>query len=338
MTSKAKAKAKAKKTTKINDYDRVKSIIGITEEELVKSDSPEKFIDRKALVFINEENNKQYPCGSFQTHTVSELRELVAGLEDQKTIECKFEVLEGIDIGAYRVNDKSMVQVASNFNCLEVPSRSYNIKSGFFVDKLHMDSTQGPAASFGPLAGALYRAHFIPEINLLKNVEQYLGESINGKITLNGNEELIQGDSLIDTISDNVMAGIHTGLQVLYNRSGEVDKPYGINQIFNASINLNDYGKRTSMNNLIKIMRSTLRATYESAILGAIANKCEYLYLTLVGGGVFGNPLEIILDELGRSYNKWANCKKSTLKCVYLCTYTKSETQKVNVILKKLIK
>ncbi len=320
-------------------FDRVKTIIGITEQNLVElsQEDKEKFIDRKALVFINKETNKQYPYGLFQTKTILELKNYVATFEDQKTNECKFEILEEVDVGNIIFNDNSMVQVASNFNCLEVPNRTYNVKCGFHVDKLHLDSTQGPAACFGPLAGSLYRAHFLPEINLLKNVVQYLGQSINGKITLNGNEIEIT-DNQIDNISDNIMAGIHLKQQVLYNRSGEVHEPYVTNQIFNATINLNDYGKRTSLINLKKIMRCVLKASYESAILGAIANKCKYLYLTLIGGGVFNNILEIILDELSRSFNNWANCKKSMLKRVYLCTYTKKESQTVNKILKKLIK
>ena len=52
-----------------------------------------------------------------------------------------------------------MFQVASNFNCLEVPGVSTDPERGDFVTNLMVDATQGPAASGGAAAAAITRAH-----------------------------------------------------------------------------------------------------------------------------------------------------------------------------------
>ena len=132
---------------------RVKSLIGITESELVslQPEAKEQYINREKSVFIN----KFTPYGYFQIKTVSELRKNINDLPNyEKSTLCTFEILEDIDIGNIKVQDKSMVQVASNFNCLEIPNRDYDRNCGYLVEKSHLDSTQGPAACFGPLAGS----------------------------------------------------------------------------------------------------------------------------------------------------------------------------------------
>ena len=60
---------------------------------------------------------------------------------------------------ACSTRDRAMFQVASNFNCLEVPGVSTDPERGDFVTNLMVDATQGPAASGGAAAAAITRAH-----------------------------------------------------------------------------------------------------------------------------------------------------------------------------------
>lgn len=320
---------------------RVKSIIGITEKELVElsyEERIEKFVCADS--FIHSDDYHITPLGTFQTPSIADITELVSLIGDdpgqnlgQNLRECPLEVEENIDIGVLQSTlqtlDKAMIQVASNFNCLEVPSKYTPPNYGNLVENAHTDSTQGPAACFGPLAAYLYRAHFyeggqtgIKQINLLEGVKKYFCTPINGKLTLSGNEQPIDS---VDKVVPLIKCGLHTNIPILFGReeSGlnfELDEPHPlIDQVFNASINLRDYGKRVAKSDLILINRALLRASYESAYLSAIYRNRKVLYLTFVGGGVFGNPIPMILEEIVRAHKLYAS--KSELKRVVLCIY-----------------
>lgn len=82
---------------------------------------------------------------------------------------------------------------------------------------------------------------------------------------------------------------------------------------------MGDIGKSPGRDELIKICRTLLRAAYESAYLCAILGHNHVLYLTMIGGGVFGNPEKIILEEMIRAHRLYAH--KSVLEKVVLCIY-----------------
>ena len=313
---------------------RVKSIIGITESDLVKLGSEERLEYICADSFVHSFDYHVTPIGQFQTVKLADLKELV-GDNDNSELKCPLEVKDAIDVGVLqstlKSSDKTMVQVASNFNCLEVPSRYSFPDCGDLVEEAHTDCTQGPAACFGPLAAYLYRAHFYDggqignkQVNLLRNTASFFGTPINGKLTLDGSEKSIGNTN---DVADLVEVGLHTNAAIIFGRNEnglnyELDEPYPIiDQIFSASINLNDYGKKTSKDNLTKINRTLLRAAYESAYLAAIYRKRKVLYLTLVGGGVFGNPIPMILEEIVRAHKCYTNNSNSELRRVVLCIY-----------------
>lgn len=309
---------------------RVESIIGIKEPDLVKLDFNERSKYMYGNSFIHSKDSHITPIGQFETIKLADLKKLVGNNNEYKS-SCLFEVKEGIDIGVLqstlKSSDKAMVQVASNFNCLEVPSRHFLPTRGNLITDAHTDETQGPAACFGPLAAYLYRAHFYnKQINLLRYATDYFGTPVNGKLTLDGSEKSISNES-IDDISNLIEIGLHRNAVIIFGRDEhglqyELDEPYPIvDQVFSASINLKDYGKKTTNDKLININRTLLRATYESAYLAAIYCKRKVLYLTLVGGGSFKNPISLILQEIARAHQIWANHSNSKLKKVVLCIY-----------------
>lgn len=309
---------------------RVKQIIGIDESDLVKLDSDERLEYISGDSFVHSGDYHVTPIGQFETIKLVDLKELVDNSDTSESIR-PLEVKEGVDIGvlqsSLRTEDRAMVQVASNFNCLEVPSRHFLPNRGDLVEGAHTDCTQGPAACFGPLAAYLYRAHFYEggkQVNLLRHVTDYFGTPVNGKLTLDGSEKPIND---CDKVADLVELGLHTNAAIIYGRNEhglnyELDEPYPlVDQIFSASINLSDYGKKTTKDNLININRTLLRAAYESAYLAAIYRKRKVLYLTLVGGGVFKNPISMILQEIVRAHKLYADHPDSKLTQVVLCIY-----------------
>lgn len=323
---------------------RVKTIVGISEQELVKCKDRLKYIHVNEYGKLYFENNDKIQTfiGTFNIVNIGSLKNMVKKVDinqNPKRRKCIFEIMDNVDIGKLqgllKTKDRAIVQVASNFNCLEVPSRYSAPNSGDLTEYAHMDSTQGPAATFGPLAAYIYRTHFSlgnfsgqtlkNQLDLLDDVQEYLGKSVNGKLTLSGKEKSIKD---IDSVVDNIKIGLHCDISVLYARDEfrrhfELDQPCPIiDQCFNSTINTQDYGAIVlPAYKINKIMQTLLRAAYESVYLSAIVRKRKVVYLTLVGGGVFHNPINMICQEIIRAHNKWANHPGSCIEKVYLCMY-----------------
>eukprot|EP00928_Gymnodinium_smaydae_P089302 TRINITY_DN73292_c0_g1_i1.p1 TRINITY_DN73292_c0_g1~~TRINITY_DN73292_c0_g1_i1.p1 ORF type:complete len:393 (+),score=34.89 TRINITY_DN73292_c0_g1_i1:73-1179(+) len=346
--------------TTIETYNWMEWFIGVSERELISSDE----MRARALVnqdFVNVASGRRWPAGCFECHTVAQLEDRVQrlSLNTSPSSVVPLNVADNVDIGrlqaALKTEDFAMVQIASNFNCLEVPSRRHAPDSGYLVQKYATDATQGPAASFGVPAASLLRAHYafkneqtLPatwgqtaerQVELLENVKKWFGTCVNGKLTLAGDEEEIQHEQ-IDSVARQIRVGVHANAQVVFNRSSWgmleiVQEPFPlVDQVLSASVCLPDPGKSKSEQQLSTMMRSALRASYEGAYLAAILQQRHLLLLTLVGGGVFGNPEDIILEELARAHVRWAGHEASKLREVRLCIYQQGAARRIGASLK----
>ena len=61
-----------------------------------------------------------------------------------------------------------------------------------------------------------------------------------------------------------------------------------------------------------------LRAAYESAYASAICNRCEKLFLTLIGGGNLNNDPALIHRVIGETHMKMMEKYNTSLREVYL--------------------
>lgn len=289
--------------------------------------------------------------GRFSCSSIAELVSRVAQLPpvERERLEPALTVVDGIDIGrlqaSLKTEDRAMVQIASNFNCLEVASRRHLPDSGALVEGYAMDSTQGPAASFGVPAASLYRAHFVfyneltepsmwgqtadRQVELLCNVTQFFGRCMNGKLSLDGREQPLLLEHAQD-VAQGIRVGIHEDAQVIFGRSqqGNLDllpTPFQVvDQVLAASVNWSDPGIRPSQEQLECLTRATLRAGYDGAYLAAILRGRQLLLLTLIGGGAFMNPIDMILEELAAAHTRWTVHPASKLREVRLCLYSKN--------------
>lgn len=57
--------------------------------------------------------------------------------------------------------------------------------------------------------------------------------------------------------------------------------------------------------------------------------------MTLVGGGVFGNPIEMILEELTRAHDQWASHPACCLERCVLALYSSQDEHEVKRYLKE---
>lgn len=187
-------------------------------------------------------------------------------------------------------NKKLMFQVASNFDCQERPSSMTNLFDGHHLTNLMTDRTQGPSASGGAFPGAVLRycQEYHHHVDLLESTPL---KTVNGKL-------INYSDFDIDTVK----VGIQSDVSPYFERNGNVCKYHSdvkpIDQVFTSTICLNN--RNEIFNNEIKknCMEKLLEAAYVSTFLAAAKNNTQILILTLIGGGVFYNPLTSIINAM----------------------------------------
>lgn len=93
--------------------------------------------------------------------------------------------------------------------------------------------------------------------------------------------------------------GVHADVEVALGydwRGGVSDGAARIAQVFNSTIAAGNYGRLTPALSLVA--EQLLRAAYLGTLLAAAALARSRAVLTLIGGGVFGNPLPTIWGSL----------------------------------------
>jgi hypothetical protein len=347
--------------------DWMRWFLGASESHIIKH--KDEFIDERGN--FTGPDGRLWPVGIFECPSVADMQlqveqmpanqlEVVDGIKQM----CPLKVVDGIDIGEYQATFKTehkvMVQIASNFHCLENGSPSTGADWGGLVSGYASDCTQGPAASFGVPAASLLRAHYAfrapgkpasdwgqtssRQVNLIEDVcrAKYCGECKNGKARLLG-DELPVTTELIDEVAGKVKVGLHSDAQVVFRRSSKrrtitvVDEPQFVDQVCSATL---CYGYANSMHDPPKdqmenLCSALLRAAYEGAYLSAIMRQRKVLLLTLIGGASFRNPHRLILTELKRAHDKYASHPASQLQEVQLVLYERGVAAKFEMALQQ---
>ena len=219
------------------------------------------------------------------------------------------------DIGALQATARpgSLFQVASQFNCLESP--------GAFVtdvaEYIH-DPTQGPRASHSAFPGTLVRHYAAPapdggrfvqatdtrQIELLGGVcAPGVAEVRNGYLRSPDVVDPAAFARVLEDRFDAVRVGVHDGVEVTLGADwdGEVEAaPHRtIAQVFASTLAAGMYGELDESNQAsMTICRQLQRAAYLGTMLAAAALGKDRVVLTLIGGGVFANPMTVIWDAV----------------------------------------
>ncbi|KAH0788072.1 hypothetical protein GPJ56_007903 [Histomonas meleagridis] len=239
-------------------------------------------------------------------------------------------------------------QCASNFNCLEFPSINSCASDG--ISSYAIDLTQGPTLAIASPAGILYRNYFIEHDNVKGQIKSEINllqktpiKVIHGKAVIKSND--------IDSFNrynwedeNNYLVGVHENLDVNTNRGDgkwvykESVKDQMVHQIFCAAFNFRMCPKTEQTLNWTYHM---LRSEYRTTILAAWNNSLKYpgrtgsnkCVLTLVGGGVFDNPMEVVCKAIEANEDVIA---KSGLE-VYLVCFDDRASTKVCPLLNGLV-
>lgn len=331
-------------------HDWFRPCFGVTEHELMMS---------RENWFAHGRFKNGWQAGRFTWPSVAELVQQVDALPAAKDPpRTELVVEDGVDIGKLQAKltteDRAMVQIASNFNCLECASRVSLPDGGRLVSGYAADCTQGPAASFGVPAASLLRCHYAfydaegdpsrwgqtaeRQVELLADVRQYFGTCVNGKMTWDGKEDELKAGQ-VGEVSQAIRVGVHEDAQVIFSKwrrtLTKLPEPFPlVDQVLVASANWGDSGMMPSKKQLEHRTRAALRAAYDGAYLAAILRGRHLLLLTLVGGGSFSNPIAMVLDELAAAHKRWRKHPASVLRKVQLCVYEEGSAKSIQKMLR----
>jgi hypothetical protein len=278
--------------------------------------------DGKALQ--SSVNGTAFVCGQLETPTLAELRERVHALEHKAGKISVREVVANVQhLHTSESNAGALFQVASQFNLLEMMSESVTPEKG--VGIYEKDGTQGPACAIAAGAGTIYRNYFAivngqtgqsahNQIDCLAdmgaalgNTESRLWEMRNGYAwaSHSGLVEIAQrlqasSESEVDGLRKLLRIGIQWNTQVTLNDSRHI-----VSQAYCSALPVRYVGYASHL--WAAFARLVLEAAYEAtmctAILNARTNGNNRLFLTLLGGGVFGNETDWIVGAIRRALN-----------------------------------
>jgi len=272
-------------------------------------------------------NGREMRCGRLETPTLSELRARVQ--------------TAGVPTGALRIsevvadvqhlhknseNAGALFQVASQFNLLEMASPSNTPEDG--VDIYEYDRTQGPACAIACGAGTIYRNYFVhvdgqvgqsasKQIDCLRDIANALDNSSGRLWTMRNGYALATAEGLAE-ISQQIMClssserdrlraalriGVHWNTQVtIGNASHTVTQAYC--SALPIAYSLHAAHQWASFARLV--LEAAYEATFCASILNAQQTGNNKLFLTLLGGGAFGNVEEWIFTAIRRAIRTYA--------------------------------
>jgi hypothetical protein len=215
-------------------------------------------------------------------------------------------------------NEGALFQVASQFNLLEMIGPSVTPEMG--VGRYEYDLTQGPACALACLAGTIYRNYFVPfdggigqtqdrQIDCLRDVgtlhgaqARFVWEMRNGYAlpTAQSLQAINTGLSQLDPdcIRKALKVGVHAGTQVTTNDAGRL-----VTQVYCSAMPVAYSDIDPDL--WEPLARLILEAAYEATLLAAVQNAAKTgnrrVFLTMLGGGAFGNRQDWIVDALLRA-------------------------------------
>jgi len=269
-------------------------------------------------------NGKVLICGKLETPSLAELREHVHASGHKVGKISVREVVANVQhLHTNKSNAKALFQVASQFNLLEMVSPNITPEHGIGI--YENDHTQGPACAIAAGAGTIYRNYFAivngqtgqsakNQIDCLADIGTALGNSqsrlweMRNGYALASHNGLVEishrlrtsSESELDELRQLLRIGVQWNTQVTLNGSKHL-----ISQAYCSALPV-AYSDQDS-NLWEEFARLVLEASYEATICAAILNSQRNgnnkLFLTLLGGGAFGNEIAWVIGGLRRALN-----------------------------------
>ena len=271
-------------------------------------------------------NGREFTMGTFETPTLASLRARV-GKPPGGTLVVTHEAIgDVLSLHALPENRGAMFQVASQFNCLEFAGPKVVPEDG--VTGYAFDRTQGPACSLAAAAATVYRNYFAPvngiagqtrgrQLDGLDELAARLGAPgefwnvVNG-YTHSDEARLARLKTVLaghdrEELLGAVKIGLQSGTGVDFrSRFEETTEPTHVSQAFCSALSCGY--TNVPLDAWEPLATIALDAAYEATLLAALTDEhpapLRTVWLTFIGGGVFGNRMEWIAGAIGRALKR----------------------------------
>jgi hypothetical protein len=274
-------------------------------------------------------NARAFVCGELEIPSLGELRERARSSGRKSGDLSVSEVVADVQrLHADEANAGALFQVASQFNLLEMVSPGVTPERG--VGVYEHDPTQGPACAIACGAGTIYRNYFVPvngqtgqsaenQIDCLAELGAALGND-GGRLwamrngyawpTQSGLAEVSRrlrasNEEEVDALRRLLRIGIQWDTQVTID-----NREHTVSQAYCSALPV-AYVPGLNRSLWAEFARFVLEASYEATICAAILNAGRSgnnrLFLTLLGGGAFGNDTEWIMGAIRRALSLYGN-------------------------------
>ncbi len=311
-------------------------------------------------------NGREFAIGTFSTPTLASLRsDALASITERHAPSIRHEAITDV-FRMHGQNERAVFQAASQFNCLEFPSPETTPERG--VTGYAYDETQGPACALACAAGTIYRNYFTTvasntgsgevtqagqtkdcQLNNLDMLEDLLDNVTNRYWRVDNGYTFSNADALgrLNTVLEDwrlrgdwhklessIKVGLHSDVGVTFeSRFKEISHDVRVTQVYCSALSCAYSGVGNT--HWEKLARLVLNANYEATIWAAVLNRnsggSKTVYLTFLGGGVFGNEPEWIASAIGTAVAK-ATIAGADIDVV-ICHYRKVNTYMETLIL-----
>jgi len=297
-----------------------------------REESPEqvrKHLKVEGERLVSSANGKSFHFGRLETPSLEEFRKQMIDLKATHQGKLKVSEIVGNVQNLHKAEENAgaLFQAASQFNLLEmvgpdvIPERGVSIYAH--------DYTQGPACAIACGAGTIYRNYFAEvngkigqtannQIDCLEDIGKALKNKELGLWRMRNGYALATKDGLrnitkqIEALSNEERETLKGKLKIGLQWDTEVtvsETKHKVSQAYCSAlpvaysmINAHDWEA---------FARVVLEATYEATLSAALVNLentgSNKVFLTMVGGGVFGNETNWIVSAMKKAFQKFAD-------------------------------
>lgn len=269
-------------------------------------------------------NNKSYLHGTLTTPSLSELRLQTTPLRHKSPLTVREIVCDAQTLHTDPEANGALFQVASQFNLLEMQHPSISPAAG--VTRYARDGTQGPACAVACGAGTVYRNWFAEvdggvgqteerQIDCLREFGIRIGNG-EGEVwnmwngyAMGREEGLRRAGMMLGGLDEGEKEELRGLLRIGVQSGVEVTLEGGVcgnvvSQAYCSAMPVGYCG--VEMGDWEEVGRMVLEGCYEATLRAGVVNwwrgGSKRVYVTLVGGGVFGNDRRWILNAMERAF------------------------------------
>lgn len=276
-------------------------------------------------VLTSKANGASWPVGHLSTPSLAELRERTQALKAQLPgpLVVRNIVNDAYELHARQDARQSVIQVASQFNLLEMVGPQVSPEDG--VAGYEHDLTQGPACARAAGVGTIYRNYFAPVGDQHgQTQDRQIDTLADLRLSLPGAEgiRMVNGYALIDEPSLTTIAthlqqaddahldhlrgllriGVHSDVVVTVPGAPE---GHTVTQAYCSALPVS-YNRTAGLRQLWQplsclVLEAAYEATLHAGLMNAVRTGNPRVYLTILGGGAFGNDRGWILSAIRRA-------------------------------------